>query len=93
MLPDVPTFAEAGFADYDAPIWFGFIAPAKTPAAAMSRIHDELGKAVAKPAIRELFQKQGARAFTIPSAEFGRRLAAEMQTWKDLVARRGIKVE
>jgi hypothetical protein len=25
--------------------------------------------------------------------EFGRRLAAEMQTWKDLIARRGIKVE
>jgi tripartite-type tricarboxylate transporter receptor subunit TctC len=93
MLPDVPTFAEAGFPEYDAPIWFGFMAPAGTPAAAVSRIHEELDKAVAKPAIRELFEKQGAKAFTIPSAEFGRRLAAEMQTWKDLVARRGIKVE
>jgi tripartite-type tricarboxylate transporter receptor subunit TctC len=93
MLPEVPTFAEAGFPEYDAPIWFGYLAPAGTPAAAIARIHAELDRAVAKPAIRELFQKQGAKAFTVSPAEFGRRLAAEMQTWKDLIARRGIKVE
>ncbi len=93
MLPEVPTFAEAGFPDYDSPIWFGFMAPAGTPPAVIARIHEELDKALARPAIRELFQKQGARAFTIPAAEFTRRLAAEMQSWKDLVARRGIKVE
>ena len=93
MLPEVPTFAEAGFPDYDAPIWFGFMAPAGTPPAVVARIHDELAKSLAKPAIHELFQAQGARVFTISSAEFSRRLAAEMQTWKDLVARRGIKVE
>lgn len=93
MLPEVPTFAEAGFPDYDTPIWFGFMAPAGTPLTVVARIHDELTKSLAKPAIRELFQKQGARVFTISSAEFSRRIAAETQTWKDLVARRGIKVE
>ena len=93
MLPDVPTFAEAGFPGYDAPIWFGVIAPARTPPATIARLHEELTRAVAKPAFVELSQKQGARAFTIPSAEFARRLAAETRTWKDLVARRGIKVE
>jgi tripartite-type tricarboxylate transporter receptor subunit TctC len=93
MLPEVPTFAEAGFPGYDAPIWFGVIAPARTPPAVIARLHEELTRAVAKPAFVELSQKQGARAFTIPSAEFARRLTAETGTWKDLVARRGIKVE
>jgi tripartite-type tricarboxylate transporter receptor subunit TctC len=93
MLPDVPTFAEAGFPGYDAPIWFGVIAPARTPPAVIVRLHDELTRAVAKPVFVELSQKQGARAFTIPSAEFARRLTAETRTWKDLVERRGIKVE
>jgi tripartite-type tricarboxylate transporter receptor subunit TctC len=93
MLPDTPTFAEAGFADYDAPIWFGFLAPAGTPTPVVARWHDELARALAKPAIVDMFQKQGAQVLTIPSAEFGRRLAAEMQTWKGLVARRGVKVE
>jgi tripartite-type tricarboxylate transporter receptor subunit TctC len=93
MLPEVPTFAEAGFPGYDAPIWFGVIAPARTPPAVIARLHEELTRAVAKPAFVQLSEKQGARAFTIPSAEFSRRLTAEMRTWKDLVARRGIKVE
>lgn len=93
MLPDVPTFAEAGFPGYDAPIWFGFLAPAGTPPGAVARIHKELGNALAKPGIQALFSKQGARAFTTTSADFGRRIAAETQTWKDLVARRGIRIE
>ena len=93
MLPEVPTFAEAGFPGYDAPIWFGVIAPARTAPAVMARLHDELTKAVAKPAFVQLSEKQGARAFTIPSAEFSRRLTAEMRPWQDLVTRRGIKIE
>lgn len=93
MLPDVPTFAEAGFPGYDSPIWFGFMAPAGTPPATVNRIHDELAKAVAKPAIGELFAKQGAKTQTVSGPEFTRRVEAETKTWKDLVARRGIKVE
>lgn len=93
MLPDVPTFAEAGFSGYDAPIWFGFLAPAGTPPAVVSKIHEELGQALAKPSIQELFKKQGARVMHVAAPEFGRRIAAEIQTWKGLVARRGIKVE
>ncbi len=93
MLPEVSTFAEAGFPGYDAPIWFGFLAPAGTPVTAVATIHQELGKALAKPNIQDLFRKQGAKAFTVSSDEFGRRIAAETRTWKDLVARRAIKLE
>ena len=93
MLPDTPTFTEAGFPDYDASIWFGFLAASGTPAPIIARLHDELAKILTKPAIIDIFQKQGAQVLTIPSAEFTRRLAAEIQTWKGLVARRGIKVE
>ncbi|MFN0300390.1 MAG: Bug family tripartite tricarboxylate transporter substrate binding protein [Burkholderiales bacterium] len=93
MLPDTPTFTEAGFPGYDASIWFGFLAASGTPAPIIAQLHDELARALIKPAIIDIFQKQGAQVLTIPSAEFARRLAAEIQTWKGLVARRGIKVE
>jgi len=93
MLPDVPTFAEAGFPGYDAPIWFGYMAPAGTPAPVVARIQEELGKAVAKPAVRELFAKQGAKTQTVGGSAFTRRVEEETKTWRDLVARRGIKVE
>jgi len=93
LLPDVPTFAEAGFADYDAPIWFGFLATGGTPATVITRLHEELGKVVAKPAIRDMFEKQGAVVMNVPGDEFARRMAAETRTWKALVERRGIKVQ
>ena len=93
MLPDVPTFAEAGFPGYDAPIWFGYMAPAGTPAPVVDRIREELAKAVAKPAIRDLFAKQGAKTQTVGGTDFTRRVAEETKTWRELVARRGIKVE
>jgi tripartite-type tricarboxylate transporter receptor subunit TctC len=93
LLPEVPTFAEAGFKDYDAPIWFGYMAPAGTPRAAVARIEEELRKAVAKPAIRDLFSKQGAEPQTLAGADFTRRVAAETRDYKALVERRGIKVE
>ncbi len=93
LLPEVPTFAEAGFKDYDAPIWFGFMAPAGTPRAAVARIEDELRKALAKPSMRELFAKQGAEPQTLAGADFTRRVATETRTYRELVERRGIKVE
>ena len=93
LLPEVPTFAEAGFKDYDAPIWFGYMAPAGTPRHAVARIEEELKKALAKPTIRELFTKQGAEPQTVAGAEFTRRVEAETRAYKDLVVRRGIKVE
>lgn len=93
LLPDTPTFAEVGFTDYDAPIWFGFLAPAGTPVGVVTQLHGELGKAANKPAIREMFERQGAQVMNTPGAEFARRMASETQTWRDLVSRRAIKVQ
>lgn len=93
LLPETPTFAELGFTDYDAPIWFGFLAPTGTPAAVVARLHDELGKAASKPTIRAMFEKQGAHVMNVSGTEFARRMATEMQTWRELVQRRSIKVQ
>ena len=92
-MPDAPTFAEQGFADYDAPIWFGMLAPAGTPPQAVARLQAELAKIMEKPAVRELFNGQGARVMSISSQEFTARMTREVQKWTDLVARTGIKIE
>lgn len=93
LLPDVPTFAESGFAEYDAPIWFGLLLPAGTPAQIVSRLHDEVSKAVAKPQVSEVFVKQGARTLVVSPQEFSNRIAAEIQQWQGLIKRVGIKIE
>ena len=37
-MPDVPTVAESGFKDFEADIWFGLVAPAKTPGESISQL-------------------------------------------------------
>jgi tripartite-type tricarboxylate transporter receptor subunit TctC len=93
FLPDAPTFYEQGFTDYDAPIWFGLLAPAGTPPQVVARLQAELAKIMDKPAVRELFNAQGARVLSASAQEFSARMAREIQHWTDLVARAAIKVE
>jgi tripartite-type tricarboxylate transporter receptor subunit TctC len=52
-LPDVPTLAEAGFAEIDPRTWFGAFAPAGTPAPLVARLHRDIATAMADPAVRE----------------------------------------
>ena len=93
LLPEVPTFAESGFPDFDAPIWWGFLAPARTPPEILSRLHEEFVRAIARPKIKETFAAQGARAFTTSAAEFTRRIERELTQWRALITRVGVKVE
>ncbi len=93
LLPEVPTFAESGYAEFDAPIWFGLLLPAGTPADIVSRLHAEVAKAAEKPDFKEIFAKQGAQAVTSSPQEFAQRISAEIQQWQGLVDRAGIKIE
>ncbi len=53
QLQDVPTLAEAGFADIDPRTWFGVFAPAGTPVALAARIARDIAAAMADPAVRD----------------------------------------
>ena len=59
QLPDVPTVLEAGVKGYDVTSWNAMAAPAKTPPAAIKRIHDELAKALAAPDVQKRFAELG----------------------------------
>lgn len=89
LLPDVPTFAESGFPDYDMPIWFGLIGPAGIPAPLLERMHAVIAQAAQRPRPRELFASQGASAPLTPPAAFSKRVAAEIALWREVVPRVG----
>jgi len=89
LLPDVPTFAESGFADYDMPIWFGLIGPSGMPAPLLERMHALIAQAAQRPRPRDLFASQGASAPLTPPAAFARRVAAEIALWREVVPRVG----
>jgi tripartite-type tricarboxylate transporter receptor subunit TctC len=53
IFPDVPTIAESGFKGFEASVWYALMAPAKTPAAIVDKLHAQVQKALAAPEVRE----------------------------------------
>jgi len=70
QLPDVPTIVEAGYPDATYLFWGGIIGPAKLPKAIVDKLHAEVEKALANPAVKDNLFKQGVTAQTMSVADF-----------------------
>jgi tripartite-type tricarboxylate transporter receptor subunit TctC len=85
ILPDAPTMSEAGLAGFEASVWWGFVAPAKTPRDAIVKLNAELNKALADPGVREKLGELGV-VFTPGTPEqFGTFLTAETDKWAKVI--------
>ena len=93
LLPDVPTAAEGGVANYEASSWFGIAAPAGTPAPIVERLHKEIAAAVRSPAMQERFAKSGAQLVGNSPQEFAAQIRAERVRWGEIIKAAGIKAE
>ena len=93
LLPEVPTFAEAGLPQYDVTSWFGLYAPAGVPAAIVEHLNAETRKAVATPAFAGRLKASGAEPLDGSVAQFAAFTQAEYEKWIRLTRRAGIKVE
>jgi tripartite-type tricarboxylate transporter receptor subunit TctC len=93
ILPDVPTVAEAGVPNYEAVIWLGVMAPAKTPPAVLRKLNAEIARIAAQPEVRQEWAGQGATAMTQSVEEFERYLRADIDKWAQIVRKAGIKAE
>jgi len=91
VLPDVPTLNEAGVPGYEATIWLGFMAPKGTPKEIVDRLNAEIGKIVAKPAVKEAWAKQGAVPMTMTAPEFGTFLKSDIDKWAKVIEKAGLK--
>jgi tripartite-type tricarboxylate transporter receptor subunit TctC len=90
-LADVPTLAEQGFADTSADNWYGLLAPAKTPAAVLAKLHDAVAATLDAPDMREKLVQSGAIPAPTSSAEFGKLLADELARWGRVVREKNIR--
>jgi len=93
LLPDVPTVAESGYPGFEAMNWYAYLAPAKTPKDIVDRLNRELVKALNDPAAVELLHKQGLEPSPSSSAELGRYMESEYETWGKVVKQAGIKAQ
>ncbi|AGW92825.1 tripartite tricarboxylate transporter substrate binding protein [Cupriavidus sp. DF5525] len=91
QLPDVPTVAEQGYANFEMTQWYGLLAPASLPQAAADKLADATIKAVKSPTSVERLSGDAAIVIGNTPAEFAKFIAQEQQRWKPIIARAGIK--
>lgn len=91
--PEVPTFAEQGFADLTTEEWFGFYAPAQTPAAVIARANAAVNAAVKERAVIDSLGVVGLIARGSTADEMAKSQQAEFERWGPLVRRIGFTAE
>ena len=92
-LPDVPSAADMGVADFNVVAWFGLVAPAGTPKEVIAKLSPEIGQILAAPDVKERFAAQGAEITFLPAEAFDRFLAREREQWAQAVKVSGAKLD
>ena len=90
-LPQVPTFAEAGFPDFQRQSWNGLLAPAGTPKAIIDRIATETARLVREPALAERLGAVGVDPVGSTPQEFAATIAEDIVFWREAVRIAGLQ--
>ena len=93
LLPDIPTFKEAGIVDVEASAWIGVVAQARTPPAIIERLNREFVAALKDPATVEKLRAQYMEAAPMSPAEFAAFMRAELARWTPVIKRSGASVD
>lgn len=93
VLPDVPTFREAGYPNIVASGWFAMYAPAKTPAPAIEAMNRALNKALANPEVLDRFGKLALEAGGGSPADLTRLEQASTARWAPVVKATGFRAD
>ena len=91
LLPDVPTFTEAGLPKVDFSAWFAVFVPAGTPVAAQDLLATQIAAAVKSPDVRQKLQESGFTVTGTTRAEAERTVRAEAARWAAVVKATGFK--
>ena len=92
-LPSVPTVSEALKLDFDADIWYGILAPAKTPQAIVDKLNEDIGKVLADPEIQAKLRDAGVSPAYLGSAPMGALMQRDVTRWREVAQRIRLKLE
>jgi tripartite-type tricarboxylate transporter receptor subunit TctC len=92
VLPDVPTFVESGFPGYESGSWYGLAAPARTPQAIITRMHEESVKVLSLPDIIAQLATDGASPVGNTPQAFGKEIRDDIARWAKVIKAADIKL-
>jgi tripartite-type tricarboxylate transporter receptor subunit TctC len=90
-FPDIPTYAELGYPDLVATVWFSLSGPASLPADIVERLNAEVNHALEQPDVRERLKPEGIVPSRMSTKEFGAFVAEELRRWGPVVRASGAK--
>jgi tripartite-type tricarboxylate transporter receptor subunit TctC len=93
VLPEVKTLAEQGLADFEANAWIGIVAPAKTPAPILGRLHDEIVRILHRADMREALAAQMMEPVGSTPAQFAAYMREELERWGPVIRRNHITLD
>ena len=93
LLPDVPTFAEAGLPAIESYAWYGMFAPAKTPAPVIAKINAEAQKVMKGADFQKVLTDTGTEYVGDTPANFAKFVQAESVKWSKVVKDSGATVD
>jgi tripartite-type tricarboxylate transporter receptor subunit TctC len=93
QLPNVPTFAEAGYPQLTESLWTGLLAPAGTPAPIIQKLNTALNASLQTPEVLKGYQRLDVETKIVTPAELASFMATETQKWADVIKRAGIKAQ
>src|SRR5712691_3056001 len=84
-LPNLATVAEQGLPGFDSSSWVALVAPAKTPAAVLARLREEVGKVLTAPDVVARIRELGSEPGTVSEKEVRAFLDAETKKWAEVI--------
>ena len=91
LMPDVPSFPEAGQPKFPIGPWFALVGPAKLPRDVVVRMNKEMVALLAKPAVKEAMLKQGFMAKSSTPEALGVYLKEQLAIWKSALKAAGVE--
>jgi len=91
--PELPTMQEAGVPGYEVAGWYGMLAPAGTPPAIINKLNREVVRIVHLPDVTEKMAVDGSEPVGSSPTEFAAHIKSEVEKWRDLIHKTGIKTE
>ncbi len=92
-FPEVPTLEELGYKGFDGVQWYGLVGPAKMPAEAVKRLHDELQKAITAPDFKQRLSAEAVDPMPMSTEQFAAFMAADLARYQRVVRERKIEIE
>ena len=93
LLPDVPTFHEAGVSEFEMDSWAGMVAPAGAPPAVIRLLNTELRKIVDNPETKARLASAGFETFTSTPEELAAFVKVQLAKWTQMIKDAGIEAE